>query len=191
MRNVKVAENRKPQLLSREVQKRSGLTLRANSIFDGTSRFLALVALSEESFGNAVICIEEPANSVHRAKLDTMNRLLHDIAVDVEGKVDFDNPLRQVIVATHSPYFVQLQNPDDLTLAKNPGVGSASGNAISPLKCYPLTDSWRSRATNPTGKQQGIRLLDLQAHLMSPEAGQLAFPRESWKPHGDNVPIDL
>ena len=176
--SVNVAEDRERQLLSLEVQERSGLTLRANSISDGTLRFLALVALSEEFFDNAVICMEEPENGIHPAKLDAMNRLLHDIAVDAEEKVDFDNPLRQVIVATHSPYFIQLQNPDDLTLAKNPGVRSPSGDAISPLKCYPLADSWRSRVANPAGARQGMGLLELQAYLMPPAAGQLAFPRE-------------
>ena len=176
--SVKVAEDRERQLLSLEVQERSGLTLRANSISDGTLRFLALVALSEEFFDNAVICMEEPENGIHPANLDAMNRLLHDIAVDAEEKVDFDNPLRQVIVATHSPYFVQLQASDDLTLAKNPGVRSPSGGAISPLRCYPLADSWRSRSASPAGPRQGVGLLELQAYLMPPAAGQLAFPRE-------------
>lgn len=178
MQSVTVAEDNLRQLLSLEIEDRSGLTLRANSISDGTLRFLALVALSEIFDESAVICMEEPENGIHPAKLEAMNRLLHDIAVDAEEQVDFDNPLRQVIVATHSPYFVQLQDRGDLTLAKNPGVLSASGNAIFPLKCYPLADSWRSRTTDPRNPQQGMGLLELQSYLIPPAAGQLAFPRE-------------
>ena len=131
VRRVNVVEDKERQLLALELREPSGLTLRANSISDGTLRFLALVALSEVFDDSAVICMEEPENGIHPAKLDAMNRLLHDIAVDAEERVDFDNPLRQVIVATHSPYFVQLQDPEDLTLAKNPGVRSPSGDVIS------------------------------------------------------------
>ena len=176
--SVNVAEDRERQLLSLEVQERSGLTLRANSISDGTLRFLALVALSEVFFDNAVICMEEPENGIHPAKLDAMNRLLHDIAVDAEEEVDFDNPLRQVIVVTHSPYFVQLQGPGDLTLAKNPGVRSPSGDAIFPLKCYPLTGSWRSRTSHDEKPRQTVGLLELQSYLLPPSDLQLAFPWE-------------
>ena len=178
VQSVSVDEDKQRQLLALEVLERSGLKLQANSISDGTLRFLALVALSEVVDESAVICMEEPENGIHPAKLDAMNRLLHDIAVDAEERVDFDNPLRQVIVATHSPYFVQLQDRGDLTLAKNPGVRSASGEAIFPLKCYPLADSWRSRAADPKKAHQGMGLLELQSYLMPPAAGQLAFPRE-------------
>jgi predicted ATPase len=175
---VEVAEDKERQLLSLEVQERSGLTLQANSISDGTLRFLALVALSEVVVESAVICMEEPENGIHPAKLPAMNRLLHDISVDVEEEVDFDNPLRQVIVATHSPYFVQLQDLNDLTLAKNPGIKSISGDTIFPLKCYPLVDSWRCKVSQDGNHERGVGLLELQSYLVPPAAGQLAFPRE-------------
>ena len=72
------------QLLSLEVEEQSGLKLRASSISDGTLRFLALAALAGVVDENAVICMEEPENGIHPAKLGAMNRLLHDIAVDAE-----------------------------------------------------------------------------------------------------------
>ena len=173
---VKVSEDNVRQLLSLEIRERTGLTLRANSISDGTLRFLALVALSEVFDDSAVICMEEPENGIHPAKLGAMNRLLHDIAVDAHEEVDFDNPLRQVIVATHSPYFVQLQAQDDLVLAKNPAVRSPSGDPIFPLKCYPLEGSWRGRTIQEGKSQRTAGLLELQAYLLPPADGQLAFP---------------
>ena len=77
--------------------------------FDGTLRFLALTAIAEAADAG-VYCMEEPENGIHPERLEAMNRLLHDIAVDPDEPVATDNPLRQVIVATHSPYFVQLQS---------------------------------------------------------------------------------
>ena len=185
VRRVNVVEDKERQLLALELREPSGLTLRANSISDGTLRFLALVALSEVFDDSAVICMEEPENGIHPAKLGAMNRLLHDIAVDADEAVDFDNPLRQVIVATHSPYFVQLQTPDNLVLAKTPAVRRPSGDPIFPLKCYPLEGSWRSRTTQDGKSQRAVGLLELQAFLMPPPDGQLAFPWEyaqsAWK----------
>ena len=185
VRRVNVVEDKERQLLALELRERSGLTVRANSISDGTLRFLALVALSEVFDDSAVVCMEEPENGIHPAKLGAMNRLLHDIAVDADEAVDFDNPLRQVIVATHSPYFVQLQAQDDLVLAKNPAVRGPSGDPIFPLKCYPLEGSWRSRTTQDGKSQRVVGLLELQAFLMPPPDGQLAFPwgyaQSAWK----------
>ena len=185
VRSVNVDEDEQRQLLALEILERSGLTLQANAISDGTLRFLALVALSEVVDESAVICMEEPENGIHPAKLEAMNRLLHDIAVDTEEAVDFDNPLRQVIVATHSPYFVQLQDHDELVLAKNPGLKTASGQVISPLRCYPLMDSWRGRTTQDGTTPTAVGKLELQSYLMPPIAAQLGFPWEvsesAWK----------
>lgn len=166
------------QLLSLELEEDSGVKLRANSISDGTLRFLALAAMSEVYDENGVFCMEEPENGIHPAKLESMNRLLHDIAVDPEEAVIYgDNPLRQVIATTHSPYFVQLQNRDDLVLAKNSARAYGDTETIRPLKCYPISDSWRTEGD----PRKGFGLLSLESYLKPPEAGQIAFPREFWE----------
>ena len=97
------------QLFSLELEEPDGVRLRANSISDGTLRFLALTAIAEAADAG-VYCMEEPENGIHPERLEAMNRLLHDIAVDADEPVAADNPLRQVIVATHSPYFVQPES---------------------------------------------------------------------------------
>ena len=165
------------QLLSLEVEEQSGLKLRASSISDGTLRFLALAALAEVVDENAVICMEEPENGIHPAKLGAMNRLLHDIAVDAEEPVEYDNPLRQVIVATHSPYFVQSQDKNDLVLAKDRMFRADSGQIVEHvLKCHPYRGTWRCSTD-----RDGIDLISLQSYLMPPEEAQIAFPREFWE----------
>ena len=115
---------------------------------------------------------------VHPEKLTAMNQLLHDIAVDPDEPVAADNPLRQVIVATHSPYFVQLQNADDVVLAKNPALRALAGKVIRPLRCYPLQHTWRDRKNQEeqAGRARGVGKIELQAYLIPPEDGQISFP---------------
>ena len=169
------------QLYSLELEEGTGVRLRANSISDGTLRFLALTAIAEATDATGVYCMEEPENGIHPEKLAAMNQLLHDIAVDLDDRVDTDNPLRQVIVATHSPYFVQLQDSEELVIAKNPAVRSPGGKAIWPLKCYPLADSWRVRKQQEHGTSaRGLGKLELQSYLMPPEDAQLRVPNEFW-----------
>ena len=173
---VTVARDDVRQLLSLEVEEQSGIKLRANSISDGTLRFLALAALTEAVDDNGVFCMEEPENGIHPGKLGAMNRLLHDLAVQVEEPVDDENPLRQVIVATHSPYFVQLQEREDLVLARDRmGVPLSGETAQHLLKCHPYRGSWRCG-----NDMQGIDLLSLQSYLLPPEEAQIALPLDLW-----------
>ena len=186
VREVRAVSDEVRQLYSLELEERGGVRLRANSISDGTLRFLALTAISEAADAG-LYCMEEPENGIHPERLAAMNQLLHDIAVDPKEPVAEDNPLRQVIVATHSPYFVQLQNPEEIVLAKNPAVRSADGTAIWPLKCYPISGTWRERADSSDDKAtlDGIGKVEMQHYLMPPEDAQLTFPAdffpaESW-----------
>ena len=56
-----------------------------------------------------------------------MLRLLQDIATDTDLPVDEDNPLRQVIINTHSPSVV-LQTPEDSLLVAELAEGVRSGD---------------------------------------------------------------
>lgn len=182
VRSVNPVQDDVRRIYSLELEELSGVRLRANSISDGTLRFLALTTIAEATHATGVYCMEEPENGIHPAKLNAMNRLLHDIAVDPEEAVAVDNPLRQVIVATHSPHFVQLQDKDDLVLAKNPAVRSHTGTVILPLECYPLDGSWRSRnTTNQSSKGRGVGMLELQSYIAPPEDAQLRFPATFWE----------
>ena len=169
------------QLFSLELEERSGTRVRANSISDGTLRFLALTAIAEATDAGGVYCMEEPENGIHPEKLAAMNQLLHDIAVDPDEPVAADNPLRQVIVATHSPYFVQLQSPEEIVVAKNPALRAVSGKAVRPLRCYPLQGTWRDKKNDAEGgSARGVGKIELQSYLVPPEDGQVSFPVEFW-----------
>ncbi|MDE0061300.1 MAG: AAA family ATPase [Gammaproteobacteria bacterium] len=179
VKSVQAVSDDVRQLFSLELEERFGVRLKANSISDGTLRFLALAAIADATDTGGVYCMEEPENGIHPGKLNAMNRLLHDIAVDPDEAVENDNPLRQVIVVTHSPYFVQVQKEDELILAKNTMTRSSNGSTISPLKCYPMQGSWRDRASRQgNGGPRGVGKLDLQSYLVPPENGQLLLPLE-------------
>ena len=171
VKHVRIAQDEVRQLLSLELEDPEGLTLRAGAISDGTLRFLALAVLAEASDEPAVLCMEEPENGIHPGNLPAMNRLLRDIAVDANEPVGVDNPLRQVIVATHSPYFVQLQDRNDLVLARN-ARGEVDGRGVvHRLKCQPLIDSWRCAAP----RQPGIDRISLQSWLMPPDDARITL----------------
>ena len=179
VRSVRAVSDDVRQLFSLELEERSGVRLKANSISDGTLRFLALAAIAEATDKGGVYCMEEPENGIHPGKLEAMNRLLHDIAADPQEAVESDNPLRQVIVASHSPYFVQIQNKGELILAKNTTTRSTTGQVICPLKCYPIAGTWRDQKNQPeTGGPRGVGILELQSYLVPPENRQLELSLE-------------
>ncbi len=175
--SVRIERDDMRQLLSLVLEESSGLELKATSISDGTLRFLALAVLAEVSDESGVFCMEEPENGIHPGNLPAMNELLHDIAVNVYEEVHIDNPLRQVIVATHSPYFVQLQDKEELVLAKGVLKKTNAGDIVQHLECCSYANSWRARK----GQCDSIDLISLQTYLLPPDEAQLAFPLDFWK----------
>lgn len=158
---VEVAIDEVRQLLSLQVRERSGVTLPARSLSDGTLRFLTLCILAEDPETRGVICMEEPENGIHPAKLEAMVELLRDLAVDPEEAPGVSNPFRQVIVATHSPYFVQFQDPADLLMALEVEVKNRAGKSATTLRCKPLRDTWRARQRESIGE---LTIIDYLVH---------------------------
>jgi predicted ATPase len=91
----------------------------ARALSDGTLRFLALAVLELDSEASGLICLEEPENGIHPNRIPAILNLLQDIATDVDEPTGPDNPLRQVIINTHSPIVVAAVPDDSLLLAHN------------------------------------------------------------------------
>ena len=172
---VRVRRDDVRQLLSLELEERSGLRLPAHSVSDGTLRFLALAALAEGSEESVVFCMEEPENGIHPDNLKAMNLLLHDIAVDPDEPVGEGNPLRQVVVATHSPYLLHLQKRDEFVLARNVKRKSEYG-VIEPLVCQPFRGTWRC-----TDRFQGVDPIALQSYRKPLPAQATAIQTDLWE----------
>lgn len=176
--HVDVDETR--QLLTLEVCERTGVRLPAASLSDGTLRFLTLAVLASDPQAQGLICIEEPENGIHPAKMGEMVNLLRDLAVDPMQPPGPENPFRQVVVATHSPAFVQLQHPDDLLFAVEAGVKGPDGKAMRTLRCLPLTGTWRAQAG-----QGAVGLTTVLDYLSSPPDAQLRLDLDDLSPQPD------
>ncbi len=143
---VNVDRDEKRQLLTLQVQDRNGTTFPARSLSDGTLRFLALAVLALDPSVQGVICLEEPENGIHPGRIAAMLALLQEIAVDVTRPVDRTNPLRQVIVNTHSPGVVHQVSTESLLIADTEQA-IHNGRRYRKAVFRWLPDSWRSAAS--------------------------------------------
>jgi predicted ATPase len=156
--SVSVARDDKRELLTVVLRELGGTELPARALSDGTLRFLALAILELDSRGGGLTCMEEPENGIHPEKAPAMIRLLQDIAADVQEPMDEDNPLRQVIVNTHSPAVVAEIPEDSLLVAMAQRV--PDGDHLSSGACFGcLPGTWRSEAPEGTPSVPKGRLL--------------------------------
>lgn len=114
---ILVDKDDKRDLLTLHVQFKDGLILPAQSLSDGSLRFLGLAIINEDSNRNGLICMEEPENGINPKKIPQMVELLENMAVDPVEEVDDNNPLRQVIINSHSPLVVSSVSDESLYLA--------------------------------------------------------------------------
>ena len=106
------------ELLTLYVTGRNGAPHTARALSDGTLRFLALAVLESDPESRGLLCLEEPENGIYPGRIPTMLKLLQDIATDVGEPIDLDNPLRQVVVNTHSPAVTAQVTDDSLLIAE-------------------------------------------------------------------------
>ena len=106
------------ELLTLMVSSRDKTAHPARALSDGTMRFLALAVLELDLQSQGVLCLEEPENGIHPERIPKILQLLQDIATDVDEPVGTDNPLRQIIINTHSPVVVKQVPEDSLVVAK-------------------------------------------------------------------------
>ena len=162
VRSVSVDADEKRQLLSIVMTDRNGTPHLAGSLSDGTLRFLALAVMSEEAHPRALLCLEEPENGMHPSRVPAMLELLQDLAVDADEAVGEDNPLRQVMINTHSPSVVMEVPEGSLLMAKL--VPGPDGTETA--KLLPLRKTWRVPAAADADPGQGtVAKGDLLAYL--------------------------
>ncbi len=148
IRGIEVERDDKRDLLTLYGIFKNGDRLPTRSLSDGTLRFLALAVLEMDPQANRIICLEEPENGIHPDRIQDMIRLLKDIAVDPSCPNDETNPLRQVIINTHSPLVVANVDDADLLYGllepfnpKEKGITSDRWMNRIALKC--VTKTWR------------------------------------------------
>ena len=83
-----------------------GRSFSSRVLSDGTRRALALVALQDYPQQRGVLCFEEPENGVHPFRLKNLVDVLSELATDFSDPEQTNEPLRQLLVNTHSPVLV-------------------------------------------------------------------------------------
>lgn len=167
VRQVWVDEDDVREVYTVMVRDGDGRELPARSLSEGTLRYLALCVMLEDPRGSGLLTLEEPENGIHPANLPRMVELVGDLAVDPFEAPSPDNPLRQVIVNTHSPGVVQLIDPPNLLLAREVST-TFDGRHVRVLEVEGLRDTWRQRS-------DGATKADFLPYLVAPTGAQLAI----------------
>jgi len=150
VRDVSVDIDEKRELYTLVVSGRDHTKHTARSLSDGTLRFLALGILQMDPRVQGVLCLEEPENGIHPARIPAMLDLLRDIATDTNEPVSIDNPLRQVIINTHSPAVVGIAPEDSVLMAEPISQVDENGTRFTGLAFRCLARTWRSELPDST-----------------------------------------
>lgn len=167
IRTLRVDPDDTRELLSVMVEDGHGRELPARALSEGTLRYLALCVLLEDRHLTGLITMEEPENGIHPANLAQVVELVRDLAVDPQLAPDEDNPLRQVIVNTHSPAVVQLVGEADLLVASEHPV-LVGGERRRAMRLRGMRGTWR--VDDP---RQGATTADLLDYLVRPPGSQI------------------
>ncbi len=154
VRRIWIDRDEGRRILTLKMEDRYGLALPANVLSDGTLRFIALTVLQQDPLETGLICLEEPENGIHPERVGAMLELLGDIAIDTENVVSPGNPLRQIIINTHSPVVAKLVGEGELLFASLRS-GRLGSRRISKFSLACLGSTWRAEGgaeTIPRGR---------------------------------------
>ncbi|MBI3909690.1 MAG: AAA family ATPase [Armatimonadetes bacterium] len=166
---VAVDRDERRELLTLTVTGRDGTAHPARALSDGTLRFLALSVIELDPAADRLLCLEEPENGVHPERVPTMLDLLRAISTDSNEPAGEDNPLRQVIVNTHSPLVVG-EVLDDALLVAESHEAIQDGRRFTGVRFSCLADTWRAKAP---GKPPVVSRGKLLAYLNPTRAAPL------------------
>ncbi|KPK75994.1 MAG: ATPase [Phycisphaerae bacterium SM23_30] len=142
--DLSIERDEKRELLTLYINGKDKTSYAARSLSDGTLRFLALAVLAQDPEFQGALCLEEPENGIHPERIPAMIQLLNDIATDVHEPIGPDNPLRQVIINTHSPAVVQQVAEDSLLVAELKEVAN-NNKRFRGVQFSCLPGTWREK----------------------------------------------
>ncbi len=137
---------------------KDGLTIPASQASDGTLLVLAYLAVVHSPKPPSVILLEEPENGIHPERLREVLSILRGLTE--EGR------RTQIVMTTHSPYALDLFEPEEVTLCTKQPDGSVFVNRLSEsekvreqAKVFTLGEIWTGEgdaalSTGP-GTQEG------------------------------------
>jgi len=165
--DVFVDVDEKRQLKTLYLETTSGIRHEARSLSDGTLRFLALAIIGADPEAGGVICLEEPENGIHPARIAAIVELLSQMAVDPRYPVGPDNPLRQIIINTHSPLVIERLPLDNLIVSQAYKLDGASLSTFSPIQ-----NTWRDASAESSSTGRPVGLGSLIAYLSQDDVSE-------------------
>lgn len=99
-----------------------GQELEASEVSDGTMLYLAYLAIAYEAKGPTMLLVEEPENGIHHRSLEDVVSVLRKLAEDED---------KQVILTTHSPYLLDLVEPDQVKVFSKQEDGTVEARTMS------------------------------------------------------------
>ena len=178
IRELRVDRDDKRELLSIQILDAAGTWHPARALSDGTLRFLALAVISLDPMSRGLLCLEEPENGIHPERVPAILNLLQNISVDVSEEIGEANPMRQVIINTHSPSVVQQVPAESLLLAL-PEECLQNKHRFSRLSFSCLSNTWRQTRGDNSDGLKAVAIGKLLAYLNP--AGPIDSPRDSSK----------
>lgn len=170
--SVDVDERRQLKTLILETV--GGVQHEARALSDGTLRFLALSIIGADPEGGGVICLEEPENGIHPARIPAIVELLEGMAVDPDYAVGPDNPLRQIIINTHSPLVVQKLRTEDIVVSQS----YKRDGAMLSLFC-PILGTWRTKNFAELDDEKPVTFAALMDYLIEVNPSEDAPKKDS------------
>ena len=82
---------------------KDGKEFSSSVLSEGTLRLLTLCVFLYDDRYKGLLCYEEPENGIHPFRIKFLTELLYELCVDFS---DIMQPLRQVLVNTHSPVLI-------------------------------------------------------------------------------------
>ncbi|MGE0480307.1 MAG: AAA family ATPase [Phycisphaerae bacterium] len=130
VRRLDVVEDRERKEYRIDVTMQDGQRFPSRVLSDGTLRILALLTLMHDPKNRGLLCFEEPENGVHPFRLGQLIETLRNLTTDVtDGEPDETEPLRQVLMNSHSP--VVLNNLQDTEALFADAVTRVEGGEIT------------------------------------------------------------
>jgi predicted ATPase len=176
--SIRIDQDERRRLLTLELVDRNGTVYPAHLLSSGTLRFLALAVLESDTKTSGLICLEEPENSIYPERIPAILQLLQNIATDAKSQIGPGNPLRQVIVNTHSPAVVNLVPDDSLLVAESKEM-LQDGREFKGARFSWLPDTWRQKASPDAIPVTKDKLLDYFAPLTTEDRHSISQSAKS------------
>jgi predicted ATPase len=148
VRELRVEDDPRLETLTAQVMGSDRTFRPARALSDGTLRFLVLATIAADPEATGTLCVEEPENGIHPDRVGEMVSLLYDLAVSPIEAVGEDNPLRQVLVNSHSPLVYNEVKQDDLVFLELVDlVRDATRGRFAAVRVP--SGTWRAESSDP------------------------------------------